>query len=94
MVHQLMCQTRIQDLRFGTVSCSSSDPAGSIILIRGRVEPALGADSPVRVFILSCMSEPLKRIYKASQEKKENTSPRVPKGVLFFYLTAPERVFQ
>jgi hypothetical protein len=38
------------------------------------------------------VGEPLKRIYKASQEKKERTSPRVPKWFLF-YLTAPGNVF-
>jgi len=37
---------------------------------------------------------PLKRIYKASQEKKENSSPRGAEWVLFFYLTAPSSVFQ
>jgi hypothetical protein len=39
------------------------------------------------------VGEPLKRIYKASQEKKERTSPRVPKWFLF-YLAAPDLVFQ
>jgi hypothetical protein len=46
------------------------------------------------VFIVSCVGEPLKRIYKASQEKKENSSPRGAEWVLFFYLTAPSSVFQ
>ena len=39
-----------------------------------------------RASLLSCVGEPLKRIYKASQEKKERTSPRVPKWFLFFHL--------
>ena len=34
----------------------------------------------------------VKRIYKASQERKERTSPRVPKWFLF-YLAAPGNVF-
>jgi len=43
--------------------------------------------------LLSNLGEPLKRIYKASQEKKENSSPGVPK-VFVFHLAAPGSVFQ
>jgi hypothetical protein len=35
-----------------------------------------------RASLVSWVGEPLKRIYKASQEKKERTSPRVPKWFL------------
>ena len=43
--------------------------------------------------MLSNFGETLKRIYKASQEKKENSSPRGAEWFLF-YLTAPSSVFQ
>jgi len=42
---------------------------------------------------LSCVGEPLKRIYKASQEKKRILLPGYRFGFVF-HLTAPERVFQ
>ena len=39
------------------------------------------------------MRSPLKRVYKACQEKKERTSPRVPNGVCFC-VAAPSSMFQ
>jgi hypothetical protein len=43
--------------------------------------------------LLSGVGEPLKRIYKASQEKKSVVLRRVPSG-FSFYFPAPGRVFQ
>jgi len=46
-----------------------------------------------RASLLSCVGEPLKRIYKASQEKKRIVLPGVPNGFCFS-LPAPSSVFQ
>jgi hypothetical protein len=55
-----------------------------------EAEQALAADSPGAAFIRSCVGEPLKRIYKASQAKKKKTSPRGARELLFFTSPHPE----
>jgi hypothetical protein len=62
-------------------------------------EQALAADRNQRVSHRPLVSSvvvarPLKWIYKASQDKKENSSPWGAEWFLFFYLTAPSSVFQ